>query len=89
MAQGRSTKIVSMIKWIRTSRLTIKNFLSDAAGVQGFLVKMVVSMHVSLKAFDSPMKTTFKVATPERGRQGEREGEIERVRERERGGGRE
>ena len=25
MAQGRSTKIVSMIKWIRTSRLSIKN----------------------------------------------------------------
>ena len=25
MAQGRSTKIISMIKWIRTSRLSIKN----------------------------------------------------------------
>ena len=28
MAQGRSTKIVWMIKWIRTSRSSIKNFLS-------------------------------------------------------------
>ena len=28
MAQGRSTKIISMIKWIRTSRLTIKTSLS-------------------------------------------------------------
>jgi len=28
MAQGRSTKIISMIKWIRTSRLSIKNPLS-------------------------------------------------------------
>ena len=28
MAQGRSTKIISMIKWIRTSRLSIKNSLS-------------------------------------------------------------
>ena len=28
MAQGRSTKIISMIRWIRTSRLSIKNSLS-------------------------------------------------------------
>ena len=28
MAQGRSTQIISMIKWIRTSRLSIKNSLS-------------------------------------------------------------
>ena len=28
MAQGRSTKIISMIGWIRTSRLSIKNSLS-------------------------------------------------------------
>jgi len=28
MAQGRSTIIISMIKWIRTSRLLIKNSLS-------------------------------------------------------------
>ena len=27
MAHGRSTKIISMIKWIRTSRLSIKNSL--------------------------------------------------------------
>ena len=30
MAQGRSTKIISMIKWIRTSRLSIKNSLFEA-----------------------------------------------------------
>ena len=29
MAQGRSTEIISMIKWIRTRRLSIKNSLSD------------------------------------------------------------
>ena len=29
MAQGRSTKIILMIKWIRTSRLSIKNSLSE------------------------------------------------------------
>jgi len=28
MAQGRSTEIISMIQWIRTSRLSIKNYLS-------------------------------------------------------------
>ena len=30
MAQGRSTKIISMIKWIRTSRLSINNSLPGA-----------------------------------------------------------
>ena len=29
MAQGRSTKIITMIKWIRTIRLSIKNSLSE------------------------------------------------------------
>jgi len=29
MAQGRSSKIISMIKWIRTSRLSIKKSLSS------------------------------------------------------------
>jgi len=28
MVHGRSTKIISMIKWIRTSRLSVKNSLS-------------------------------------------------------------
>jgi len=28
IAQGRSTKIISMIQWIRTSRLSINNSLS-------------------------------------------------------------
>ena len=30
MAQGRSTEIITMIKWIRTSRLSIKNSLSGS-----------------------------------------------------------
>ena len=30
MAQGRSTKIISMIRWIRTSRLSMKNSLSPS-----------------------------------------------------------
>ena len=33
MAQGRSIKIISMIKWIRTSRMSTNNSLS--AGFQG------------------------------------------------------
>ena len=32
MAQGRSTEIISMIKWIRTSRLSIKKSLSGTCG---------------------------------------------------------
>ena len=32
MAQGRSTEIISMIEWIRTSSLSIKNFLFSVAG---------------------------------------------------------
>jgi len=31
MAQGRSTQLISMIKWIRASRLSIKNCLSASA----------------------------------------------------------
>ena len=34
MAQGRSAKIVSMIKWIRTSRLLIKNSLCATGSVR-------------------------------------------------------
>ena len=34
MAQGRSTKIMSMIKWIRTGRSSIKNSLSNMQGSQ-------------------------------------------------------
>ena len=35
MVQDRSTQIFSMIKWIRTSRLSIKNCLFDSAGASG------------------------------------------------------
>ena len=38
MAQGRSTEIITMIKWIRTSRLSIKELsLSAGQGLQGYL----------------------------------------------------
>ena len=33
MAQGQSTKTISMIKWIRTSSLSMKNSLSRVWGV--------------------------------------------------------
>ena len=35
MAQGRSTNIISMIEWIRTSRLSLKNCLSLTDTPQG------------------------------------------------------
>jgi hypothetical protein len=45
MAQGRSSQIISMIQWIRTTRLSMKNSLSGealqfgvaASAVQGYL----------------------------------------------------
>ena len=35
MAQGRSTKIISMIKWIRTSRLSINSLSLSQGGYRG------------------------------------------------------
>ena len=40
MAQGRSTKIISMIKWMRTSRLSMKNYLSLEFRVWGLGFKV-------------------------------------------------
>ena len=37
MAQGRSTKIITMIKWIRTSGLSIKNSLFPGGGLRAGL----------------------------------------------------
>ena len=41
MAQGRSTKIISMIKWIRDSRLSVKKSLFLAL-VEGVVTKVQV-----------------------------------------------
>ena len=41
MVQGRSTQIISMIKWIRTSRLSIKNSLY---GLEGLRCRAVVQV---------------------------------------------
>ena len=38
MAQGRSTEVIFMIKWTRTSRLSIKNPLSLMWWFRGYLV---------------------------------------------------
>ena len=35
MAQVRSTEIISMIKWIRTSRLSINKYFSQGADQEG------------------------------------------------------
>jgi len=47
MAQGRTLRIISMIDWIRTSRLSIKNSLSGQDTKhkvydQGFMVELIV-----------------------------------------------
>jgi len=39
MAQGRSSKIISMVQWIRTSRLSIKNSLSGQRFRDGIVFK--------------------------------------------------
>ena len=53
MAQGRSAKIIPMIKWIQTSRLSIKNSLSDAqvtacAATAGLVMRKVPSSQLYL-----------------------------------------
>jgi len=48
MAQGRSTKTISMIKWIRTSRLSINNSLSGRY-FQGDVRKLVTDDLPALK----------------------------------------
>jgi len=47
LAQGRSTKIISMIKWIRTSRLSIKNSLFKRGTLRAGLA--------SFQTFNAPM----------------------------------
>ena len=44
MAQGRSTEIISMIKWIRTSRLSVKNSLARS-----------LSLSLSLSTYERPV----------------------------------
>jgi hypothetical protein len=46
MARGRSTKIISMMKWIRTSRLSLQNSLSV-----GNVLSALVSQNASIKWF--------------------------------------
>ena len=41
MAQGRSTNIISMIGWIRTSRLSIRNSLSGLTALRAVRAKGV------------------------------------------------
>ena len=43
MVQGRSTKIVSMVKWIRTSSSTIKNSLSDDKFPDNTILQVIVA----------------------------------------------
>ena len=54
MVQGRSTKIISMIRWIRTSRLSIKKTLS-------FVLRSVIG------AIQPPPMSSFCVRPPVQG----------------------
>jgi len=81
MAQGRSTEIISMIKWIRTSGLSTKNPLShvvDESDPDHLVVK--TEPPLSRQRWAQPRgKAPFvdRIA-----REREREGERERERER-------
>ena len=54
MAQGGSTKIISMIKWIRASRSSIKASLSQVfptvSGANLMLTTLLVGFHVQAKS---------------------------------------
>ena len=64
MAQGRSTKIISTMKWIRNSRLSIKNSLSKPFTLQ-ILASLGVEMHdnnaqILVSQVASPEYGTYK-----------------------------
>ena len=74
MAQGRSTKIISMIKWIRTSRLSMKNSPSSCAqrvvaaagGGEAIPKRLVPADHRFLRQRGSPpprVESTFESAS--------------------------
>ena len=63
MAQGQSTKIISTIKWIRTSRLSIKNAVSASKVRDARRDRAVVSRSDGRPAQDWSPKTP-KPQTP-------------------------
>jgi hypothetical protein len=65
MAQGRSTEIITMMKWIRTSRLSIKNSLSLKEETGGTLWRNVAHTRQSSPDpgldFEVKILKTFRV----------------------------
>ena len=55
MAQGRSSKIISMIKWIRTSRLSVKNCLSARPLGQAYSYCMVLFLMSEVPLYGSEL----------------------------------
>ena len=61
MEQGRSTKIMAMINWIRASRLLIKSFLPMHAGAQvlnRFSRNKALNGQGKMVKFDGPCRCT-------------------------------
>jgi len=54
MAQRRSTTIISMIKWIRTSKMSIKNCLSESSNLDDAPVVAADGAHVALAPDPTP-----------------------------------
>ena len=49
MARGRSTKIISMIQWIRTSRLSKNHSLSLGSGVETHRLLLKVAVRIDVE----------------------------------------
>ena len=61
MAQGRSTKIISMIKWIRTGRLSMKNSLFNSSPFPEQLKERVAAWYAKAASLvpDMPIDALF------------------------------
>ena len=57
MAQGRSTKVISMIKWVRTSTLSLKKSLSPDQVVSTFVSTFQIDWPDEIVAFLESMQT--------------------------------
>ena len=64
MAQGRSTKIISMMKWIRSSRLLIKNSLWQVSEGSVYDMLNEVKLMPSLGEYDEALFRHLNVLLP-------------------------
>ena len=61
MAQGRSTKIISMIKWIQTSRLSIKTSLPRFMAYLEDVILVWVWHHVHVRPLNQETPCVWRL----------------------------